>query len=98
VTLEPRIDGRLYETAPDGTEHLWGTVTEWDPPRRVSFTWHPGRAVDTRQEVAVTFRPAGTGCLVDLVHTGWERLGEKGAETRAGYDSGWDLVLARFVA
>ena len=96
VTLEPRIGGRLYEAAPDGTEHPWGTVTEWDPPHRVAFTWHPGRPVDTRQEVAIAFRPAGAGCRLDLVHTGWERLGERGAETRAGYVTGWDFVLGRF--
>jgi uncharacterized protein YndB with AHSA1/START domain len=98
VAIEGRTGGRIVETAPDGAEHLWGTVTAWDPPRRVAFTWHPGRPADTRQEVAVTFHPAGEGTRVDLVHTGWEHLGEKAAEMRAGYDGGWDLVLGRYAA
>jgi len=96
VTFEGRVGGRIYETAPDGTEHLWGTVTEWDPPRRVAFTWHPGRPVDTRQEVEVTFQPVGEGSRLDLVHVGWEHLGERAAGIRANYDTGWDLVLGRY--
>lgn len=96
VTFEGRVGGRVYETAPDGTEHLWGTVTEWDPPRRVVFTWHPGRPVDTRQEVEVTFQLAGEGSRIDLVHSGWEHLGERAAGIRANYDTGWDLVLGRY--
>ncbi len=96
VTFEGRVEGRVYETAPDGTEHLWGTVTEWDPPRRVAFTWHPGRPVDARQLVEVTFQPAGQGSRVDLVHSGWEHLGETAARIRANYDTGWDFVLGRY--
>ena len=96
VTFEGRVGGRVYETAPDGTEHLWGTVTEWDPPRRIVFTWHPGRPVDTRQEVEVTFQLAGEGSRTDLVHSGWEHLGERAAEIRANYDTGWDVVLGRY--
>jgi uncharacterized protein YndB with AHSA1/START domain len=96
--IEGRIGGRIFETGPDGAEHLWGTVTGWEPPRRLAFTWHPGRADDTGQEVEVTFRPAGMATQVDLVHTGWERLGGKGARMRAGYDAGWDVVLGRYAA
>jgi hypothetical protein len=48
--------------------------------------------------VEVTFRPAGVGTRVDLVHTGWERLGGKGARMRAGYDAGWAVVLGRYAA
>lgn len=96
MTFEGRVGGRVYETAPDGTEHLWGTVTEWDPPRRIVFTWHPGRPVDTRQEVEVTFQLAGEGSRTDLVHSGWEHLGERAAEIRANYDTGWDVVLGRY--
>jgi uncharacterized protein YndB with AHSA1/START domain len=96
AAVEGRVGGRLYETAPDGAEHLWGTVTTWDPPRRLAFTWHPGRDADTRQEVEITFRPEGDGTRVDLVHAGWERLGEKAAETREGYGPGWDFVLGLY--
>lgn len=94
--IEGRIGGRIVETAPDGAEHVWGTVTAWEPPGRLVFTWHPGRSEDTGQEVEIRFRAAGEGTRVDLVHTGWERLGEKAAGMRAGYDAGWDVVLGRY--
>jgi uncharacterized protein YndB with AHSA1/START domain len=96
VRVEGRAGGRICETAPDGIEHVWGTVTEWDPPRGIAFTWHPGRPADTGQEVAVTFQPERGGTRVDLVHSGWERLGESGAAMRTGYQTGWDHVLGRY--
>ena len=97
VTMEGRVHGRIFETLQDGTEAEWGRITAWDPPRRVAFTWYPGRTEETRQEVEVTFFSAGGGTRVELVHTGWERIPEKPREMRDGYDSGWDVVLARFV-
>lgn len=97
VTFEGRVGGRLFETLQDGTEAEWGRVTAWEPPRRVAFTWHPGRTEETRQEVEVTFRSDGAGTRVELVHTGWERIPEKPREMRDRYDSGWDHVLARFI-
>lgn len=94
--IEPRLGGRIVETAPDGTEHLWGTVTAWEPPDRLAFTWHPGRTADTRQEVEITFLPVGNGARVSLVHFGWERLGERAAEVRRNYEGGWGIVLGRY--
>lgn len=94
--FEPRAGGRLYETTGDGSEHVWGHVTIWDPPRRVAFTWHPGRDADTRQEVEVAFDPVDGETRVRLVHAGWERLGEEAEETRARYVPGWDFVLDRY--
>lgn len=97
VTFEERLGGRLYETLEDGTVAEWGRVTAWEPPRRVAFSWYPGRTVETRQEVEVTFRREGMGARVELVHTGWERIAEMPRDMRDRYDSGWDIVLARFV-
>lgn len=94
--IEGRIGGRIYETGPDGVEHAWGSVTVWEPPRRLAFTWHPGRPADTGQQVEITFRAEGQGARVELVHSGWERLGEKAAAMRADYDGGWDFVLGRY--
>ena len=96
AAVEPRLGGRIVETAPDGTEHLWGTVTAWEPPDRLAFTWHPGRTADTRQEVEITFLPDGDGARVSLVHSGWERLGERAADVRRNYEGGWGIVLGRY--
>ena len=95
--FEPRIGGRLLETAADGSQHAWGTVREWDPPRRLALTWHPGRAPDTAQELSVEFSPEGDRTRLRLVHTGWERLGDEGRAERATYEPGWDFVLGRYL-
>lgn len=96
VIFEPRVGGRIYEVMRDGRTAVWGTVLEFEPPRRVAFSWHPGREPDTAQTVEVTFAAAGDGTLVELVHTGWEKLGDEALEMRERYDGGWTFVLDRF--
>jgi hypothetical protein len=45
----------------------------------------------------VRFSAEGSGTRVELVHTGWERLGERAGEVRARYDTGWEPVLGSYV-
>ena len=49
LVLEPRVGGSQYEDWGDGAGYLYGTVTEWDPPRRyaVRSRLHPGTVMDT---------------------------------------------------
>jgi len=97
VVFEARVGGSIYEVIAGGERSLWGTVTECEAPRRVAFTWHPGREPDSSQIVEVNFdeRDDG-GTTVVLVHSGWETLGEQAQEMRDEYDKGWEPVLARF--
>lgn len=83
----------IVERGAGGRTGVWGTVTVWDPPRRVAFTWHPGRDATTAGEVEVTFRAVEGGTEVTLLHGGWDRLGEGAAGERRSYDGGWDVVL-----
>jgi uncharacterized protein YndB with AHSA1/START domain len=96
VIIEGREGGRFYERTKSGDEHLWGTILVWDPPHRILHSWHPGRGEETAQKVEVSFTPVGDGTRVDLVHTGWEVLGERMAEVVASYETGWDSVLSRY--
>jgi uncharacterized protein YndB with AHSA1/START domain len=96
VILEGRIGGRFYERQLGGKTSDWGTVTAWDPPRLVAFTWHPGRGPDTAQNVEVRFRAASGGTEVEVIHRDWEILGDKAAEMRGAYDQGWIGVLELF--
>lgn len=96
VIFERRVGGRIYEVMRGGRTAVWGTVLEFDPPRHVAFSWHPGREPRTAQTVEVNFAAAGEGTLVELVHTGWENLGEEAREMRERYDGGWTFVLERF--
>ena len=36
-------DGQIVERSADGETAVWGTVTQWEPPVGVAFTWHPGQ-------------------------------------------------------
>lgn len=97
VHFQGHVGGRIYEVARGGAEHLWGTVLEWGPPGRIVISWHPGAEPTTARKVEVTFESSSDGTRVRLTHTGWEG-GAKGLEHRAAYETGWDPVLARFVA
>ncbi len=59
VVLEPGLGGRIFERTLDGTEHEWGEVTSWDPPRELAYRWHLGADPATATEVAIRFRPEG---------------------------------------
>lgn len=94
--FEPVPGGRVGERAPDGREETWGTVHACERPARLVYSWHPGRDPSTAQELEVRFVAEGKGAVVQLEHRGWAVLGERAAESRASYETGWDLVLDRF--
>jgi uncharacterized protein YndB with AHSA1/START domain len=98
VTLEPRVGGRIYETTPGGTEHDWGEVLTWDPPHRLRYLWHlrADRADATEVEVAFTAEAGHT--LVTIVHSGWERLGERAEAWRDRNQRGWAGLLGHYRA
>src|SRR5262245_2879778 len=86
VVLEERVGGRRYERARGGEEHEWGRVLAWEPPRRIVFSWHPGRGAETAQEVEVRFEEVGADVTrVMLEHRGWEALGDDARAKREDY-------------
>ena len=97
VVVEPGVGGRVYERARSGEQHTWGEVLVWDPPARFAFSWHPGRAADTSQEVDVRFTAVDGETRVELAHRGWERLVGPGGAIPGHFDSGWDEALASYV-
>ena len=97
VTVDGRVGGEITEQLRDGSTSVWGTITAWDPPRRLAFTWHAGTDPGQATAVEVTFEPAGDGCRLTLVHRGWERRPD-GVDMRRSYDGGWDLVLERYAS
>ena len=96
VRLEGTVGGRIVEYGNNGEIATWGTVSDWDPPKSVSFTWHPDSDPQQAGHVTVTFTPVGDDTEVELVHSGWERRPD-GVRARTGYDTGWDYVLGRYV-
>ncbi len=99
VVLEPVVGGRIFERTPDGTEIDWGEVTGWDAPRRLSYLWHIRRDRADATDVAVTFVPVDDATTrIDIVHTGWERLGAAGQAWRDANAGGWHGLLPHFTA
>ena len=96
--LEGRVGGRLYERHRDGAESPWGTVTAWEPPHRVAFSWHPGDDESKSGDVEVRFVAVDGGTRVELEHRGFARLGSMARKAFHGYNVGWDLPFGRCFA
>ncbi|HEX6255519.1 MAG TPA: metalloregulator ArsR/SmtB family transcription factor [Euzebyales bacterium] len=97
IRFDGRVGGRVTEVLADGTEHSWADVLAWDPPNRVVLSWHPNPSPVAASRLEVRFSAVDGGTRVDLRHDGWEELGDVAADRRAGYDTGWEPVLDRFV-
>jgi uncharacterized protein YndB with AHSA1/START domain len=93
VAFEPRAGGALTERARDGTLHRWGTVSAWEPGRRVAFSWHPGGDGTEATRVEIAFTPTPAGCVVTLTHAGFEALGARARKVKSEYENGWPAVF-----
>jgi len=65
----------VFERTLSGEEREWGTVTAWDPPHRIEFTWHPSTDRDQGQSVEIEFYVDAFGTSVTLTHRGWDHAG-----------------------
>lgn len=71
--LEPWPGGKVFETAPHGEEIHLGSITDWDPPHRLAFIWHPDASRDQHQSVTLDFLVEADGTRVTLAHHNWHR-------------------------
>lgn len=96
IVFEPTTGGRIYEQGPDGTEHPWGEIVAFEPPRRLSYWWHLffDRAEATLVEV--TFDPVPDGTRVRLVQSGWDTLGDQGRPRRDRTATAWSHITQLF--
>ena len=98
LSSRPDPGGRIYECSADGTEHDWGTVTDWDPPRRLAYSWHLTRMPAEATQVDIRFAPvAADRTRADIVHDGWHRLGAGAADLRSRNRYGWQTLLPHFI-
>jgi uncharacterized protein YndB with AHSA1/START domain len=70
--FEPWTDGKIIERTTSGEEREWGTVTAWEPPHRVAFTWHPNADPDRAGTVEVEFTVEADGTRVTVTHSDWQ--------------------------
>lgn len=90
ASVEPRRGGTANFDTGDGSGT--GTVTTWDPPRTLAYSWpfpEDGEAL-----VTWSLEPVddGSGTLLVLEHT------KLPADWAAGYGSGWHAYLDRLAA
>ncbi len=93
VQLELKQGGKITEVTHDGTELLWGSVTEWSPHGRLVIAWHINRPEAEATTVIVAFEPIASGTRVTLTHEGWEAMGDQAQAQRDGYNKGWVHVF-----
>jgi uncharacterized protein YndB with AHSA1/START domain len=110
IFVEPRVGGRWYEKNVEGDQCDWGKVLAWDPPHRVTFSWHVGPGHDQPEwkadpdlakasEIEIRFIPLGPETtLVELEHSRLERHGEGYEQLRAIFDGpgAWSGILEEF--
>lgn len=104
IFVEPRSGGRWYECDAQGTQCDWGRVLVWDPPHKVTLSWHLGPDwkfnpdIAKASEVEIRFKAEGTKTLVELEHRGFERHGEGYEQLRAAMNgpNAWTATLAAF--
>jgi uncharacterized protein YndB with AHSA1/START domain len=107
MVFEPRVGGRIYDRAVDGSECSWARVLAYEPPSRVVFSWDidlrwqietdPERA----SEVEVRFiAETDARTRVELEHRALERHGDGWESMRdaVGSPNGWGDGLRAFAA
>jgi len=102
VVIEPREGGRWYEKGADGSEHQWGRVAVFDPPKRLVLVWQLTREFDFDPDfetiVEVQFEEQRGATLVRFEHRHLERMGADAVEMLEGMDGGWGMLLDLFKA
>lgn len=93
VTFDAREGGQVHLEFEGGD--VSGTVTRFDPPSALGFTWVRGVAPDVVTQVDVELTELrGGGTRVVLTHTGWEAVPEdEVAEWRGIHEAGWRHFL-----
>jgi len=98
VVIEARAGGRVIERSKDGHEASWGEVLVYEPPERFVLAWKPNSTPLPPTTVEVRFTATGSGTHVELIHTGWEVLGDEAEEARRSYSEGWIPTLESYAA
>jgi uncharacterized protein YndB with AHSA1/START domain len=93
---EPRVGGRIemevrFEGAP---VRYGGNIVVFEPGRELTFEcdWIPSQGWLRPTLLTIRLTPALGGTLVELLHHGFERTGERASEDHAGYEGGWGMT------
>ena len=95
VEIEPKRGGAFVLRLPDGRINVQGKVLDYDPPRKLSVTWHVEWPEDFRKlpECVVTYDIAPAGGAVRLTMTESHSWDVPEAILSGGR-TGWPAVLS----
>lgn len=94
LTVEPKIGGKIVETAHDDTRHHWGTIRSYDPHDSVSMDFHMGMPADSASLVEVRFTQVEKDrTRVELTQSNWEGFGDMAEMLRGHYGTGWTIIF-----
>jgi uncharacterized protein YndB with AHSA1/START domain len=88
---DPRVGGKWvsHGTGVDGKAFsVEGEYLQYDPPKRLGFTWIPSYSSEGRTVVELEFKATATGTLLTVKHSGFES--DQSAE---GHKNGWQRVF-----
>jgi uncharacterized protein YndB with AHSA1/START domain len=92
---DPQLGGRYYIWWEKLGKNLRGSYREFEPGKRLVFSWHWDEEPDMPERVVeIDFLPAHNGTQLTLTH-GYYPDTEAGAEERRGYLEGWLYFLPR---
>ena len=97
LRVEPRQGGTITEIAHDGSEHLWGRITRYDPNDYLAMDFHiahPDYPAGDFTLVEVRFTALADGrTRVRLTQSNWEALGDMAEMVLGGYGKGWAVIF-----
>ncbi len=95
VEIEPKAGGTFALRLPDGRVNVQGKVIDYDPPRRLSITWHVEWPEDFAKlpECLVTYEIAQAGGSVRLTMTESHSWDVPDAILSGGR-TGWPAILS----
>jgi uncharacterized protein YndB with AHSA1/START domain len=103
AVVEPRVGGRWYERAADGSTCDWGRVLVWEPHSRLVLSWDITADwqydPELQTEIEVRFIAEGSSrTRVEFEHRRLDRYGERRDEMRTVFDKtgDWGRLLALF--
>ena len=106
ILIDPFAGGRWYEINVEGVEGVWGSVLEWEPPKKVVLGWHLqpdwsfSADVARASEVALEFIAEGPeSTRVEFEHRRLDKHGEGWIKMREQVSApgGWPTILAIYV-
>ena len=94
VVIEPHVGGAVAMQMRDGSSHVFGRVTAWQPGEVYAQTWTLAQPEEHPSMLTVTFSDRSHGCLVLLEHGGW-RPGNEEYREKFG---DWPVILEEYAA